>query len=158
MPDTPLRPTLAGFQTWAQIVMGITDKILPPSNPVWYYAFTIAMNVVDVTWCSVSPTIYNVMVYNVAANNLLYWAQDPVGAPVFKNSLPYFEYWRGLWNLWGPISGVVSGANDQGTGTTLEVPDALKNLTLEDLLLYKTPYGRQYLAYAQQQGSLWGVS
>jgi len=160
-------PTLAGFQQWAQQVMGVTSTgssaILPSADPSWTWAFASAVNLVDPTWCQVSPLSYTQMVYNVAANNLLYWARDPASAPYYKNSpdqgeLKFFAYWRDKWNLLGPISGVVSGANDQGSGSTLEVPDALKNLTLEDLLLYKTPYGRAYLAYAQQQGSLWGVS
>jgi hypothetical protein len=151
-------PTLAGFQAWANVAMGVTSTILPLNNPAWNWAFTVAINLVDPLWCQVSPPIYQLMVYLVSASNLLNWAQDPVGAPIYKNNMTYFEYWRDKWNLLGPVSGVVSAASDQGSATSLEVPEALKNLTLLDLQHLKDPYGRQYTALAQSQGDLWGLS
>lgn len=50
------------------------------------------------------------------------------------------------------VAGPVESTGDQGTDTKLLVPDFFKDLTLSDLDLIKTPWGRRYLAYAQKAG------
>jgi hypothetical protein len=40
----------------------------------------------------------------------------------------------------------------------MATPDFVKTLTLANLQQLKTPWGRQYLAYAQSAGPLWGLS
>jgi hypothetical protein len=138
--------------------MGVSPDVLPEDSFWFAAAYDVAVDIVDPLFCQVSPTIYKLMVYNLAGSNLLNFAQDPPEADPFKDGKPYFEYYRDKWNLNSPISGVVSSAADQGTATGLEVPDALKNMTLADLQYFQNPYGRQYLAFAQRQGSLWGLS
>lgn len=152
------KPTQAGFIVWAETAMGISPDILP-ADSVWFiYAYDVALEIVDPAFCQVSPTIYTLMVYNLAGSNLINFAQDPPDAPDYKNEQPYFEYFRQKWNLLGPISGVISTAADQGSSSGIEVPQALKDLTLADLQYFQNPYGRTYLAFAQRQGSLWGLS
>jgi hypothetical protein len=151
-------PTLSGFIAWAESAMGITPETLPTTSIYWTWAFNQAIEIVDPTWCCVSPTTYLIMVYNLAGSNLINYVQDPGDAPIYKNDQTYFEYFRDKWNILGPVSGVVSGASDQSTSTTLEVPQSLKDLTLMDLQHLKDPFGRTYLMYAQEQGSLWGLS
>lgn len=152
------RPTLAGFIAWTRSAMGITTDILPDDSVWFVYAYNVAIDIVDPRMCAVSPTIYMLAVYNLGGSNLINFAQDGPDAPIYKKNLPFFEYFRDKWNILGPVSGVVSSAADQGTATGLEVPQALKDLTLADLAYLKTPWGRQYLAFAQQQGSMWGLT
>lgn len=55
--------------------------------------------------------------------------------------------------------GIVSSANDLSTGVGLVVPDFMRNLTLQNLQLVKTPFGRAYLEIAQQYGpTAWGLA
>jgi hypothetical protein len=143
--------------------MGLTTAQLPDSSPYFCDAFGVATDLVSRRIQAASPRIYMLCVYNLGGSNLINFAQDPLGAPsVGSNTagepLTFFNYWRWKWNILGPVSGVVSSAGDQGSATSLEVPQSLKDLTLNDLQKLKDPYGRVYLQYAQAQGSLWGVS
>lgn len=55
--------------------------------------------------------------------------------------------------------GVVASAADNGTSAGIDNPDFMSGLTLNDLQLLKTPYGRTYLAIAQRWGpSVWGLT
>ena len=57
------------------------------------------------------------------------------------------------------VPGVVTSTNDLSTSVGLLNPDFMKNFTLQDLQLLKTPFGRAYLQVAMDYGpSLWGVS
>jgi hypothetical protein len=56
------------------------------------------------------------------------------------------------------VAGVISSSADVSTSESLLVPDQMKTLTLSNLQNLKTPWGRQYLAFAMQYGSLWGMS
>jgi hypothetical protein len=67
-------------------------------------------------------------------------------------NLAFFAQLRQQFNLLGFVAGVVQSTGDQGTNTALVVPDFFKNLTFADLDLMKTPWGRNYLAYAQKAG------
>jgi hypothetical protein len=67
-------------------------------------------------------------------------------------NMSFFATARSLFKLLQLVAGPVQSTGDQGTNTTLVVPDFFKTLTLEDLDLIKTPWGRRYLAYAQKAG------
>jgi hypothetical protein len=74
----------------------------------------------------------------------------------------FFQTMRGPppggFNMLGFVPGVVQASADQGTSSTLLVPEFFKNLTIGDLNFLLTPWGREYLAYAQDFGDLWGMS
>ncbi len=74
------------------------------------------------------------------------------------SALTYFADLRRAWNITGFAAGVVQASNDESTGQTLLVQDAMKNWTMADLQYSKTPFGRQYLAYAQRYSTLWGLT
>ena len=153
-----MTPTLAGFIAWVYSAMGIPTAILP-SDSIWFvYAYNVANDIVDTTWACVSPTIYTLMIYNLGGSNLLNFAQDAADAPVYKDGQTYFAYMRTKYNILGPVTGVIASASDQGTASALEIPQAMKELTLRDLQAIKDPFGRWYVATAQEQGSLWGAS
>jgi hypothetical protein len=50
--------------------------------------------------------------------------------------------------------GVVVSASDEGTSSTLKVPDWVAGLTIGQLALLKTPWGQEYLSWAQAYGSV----
>jgi hypothetical protein len=98
-----------------------------------------------------STNLYVEAVYNLAADNLVNYAQDQPGRT-------YFADLRASLKINNFAAGVVQAASDQGTSDSLAVPDALKNLTLANLQSLKTPWGRAYLAMAQTYGTMWGVA
>ena len=76
-------PTLAGFITWAQTVMGIPTTALSPTDLGWSYAFAIAKDIVPTDFSSVVPDIYTLTVYNWAGSQLLQFQQDYPGQNYF---------------------------------------------------------------------------
>jgi hypothetical protein len=172
----PIRPTLAGFLIFIRTTMGISTSVLPDSSPVIPMAFAVALGIVNpALWRASIPqydpagvslnsggwSIYALAVYNLAGDNLVNYAPDVPDAPIVKGSNPpasYFENLRQKWNLTGFVSGVISGSSDEGTSQTLVVQEAAKNFTLSNLQNLKTPWGRAYLAFAQDYGPVWGLS
>lgn len=78
------------------------------------------------------------------------------GAAVLET---YFAQLRTKFNLGIFAPGVVASASDVSTSTGLLNQDFMKGLTLEDLQLLKTPWGRAYMAIAQKIGpTIWGVA
>jgi len=179
-----LQPTLAGFLTFVRTTMGIGTAILPDNSPVIGMAFAVALAIVNPSLQSVSIpqfdstgaqlnggglSVYALAVYNLAGDNLLNYAQDLPEAPIVPGSgkagdptnpgLPFFAWTRKQLNLNGFVSGVIQSSSDNGSGNSMVVQDAAKNFTLANLQQLKTPYGRQYLAFAQSYGpSTWGMN
>ncbi len=55
--------------------------------------------------------------------------------------------------------GMVASTSDVSTSVGLDNPDFMKGLTLENLQLMRTAYGRAYMSIAQKYGpSVWGLS
>lgn len=173
-----MQPSLAGFLTFIRNVMGITTVVLPDSSPVIPFALAVAMSIVnralqcvpipstDASGVSLNAgglTIYVLAVYNLAASNLLAYAQDLPDAAIIKGSgepgLPFFQWTRQQWQINAFVSGVVQSTADESTSMSLVVQEAAKMFTLADLQNLKNPYGRQYLAFAQGFGpSTFGLS
>lgn len=89
-------------------------------------------------------------------------ARDPgvatllIGASVQEQ---FFANARRQLKLNSFVPGVVASTSDLSTSVGLDNPDFFKNLTLDQLQLLKTSYGRAYLAIAQKYGpNVWGVS
>jgi hypothetical protein len=160
-----VNPTLAGFMDFIRQVMGITTVQLPDNAYSIPLAYNAALTIVNQALGSVDnpnpalPNLYAMAVYNLAADRLLNWALDPVDAPVFKNGEKFFEFTRNKLDILGFTPGVIQSTNDLTTGGSFVVPEFFKELTMRDLSNLKTPYGREYLAIAQDYGpSEWGLS
>lgn len=161
-------PSLSGFSTFVYNQMGVPTTALPTGSIALNYAFSTALQTVftplsQFSGPSVTPpgqviSFYELAVYNLGGSNLLNFTQDAVDAPVYKDELPYFAYYRKKWNLDSPISGMVSSSSDESTSVGLEVVEQLKHLTLSDLQLSKDPYGRQYLNIMSRTGYYVGMS
>jgi hypothetical protein len=154
-----MQPTLAGFSSFIYNIMGISPLVLPTDSPVISWSFSVATMLVNPALAivgssfSVTPetNLYVEAVYNLAADNLINYAQDQPGRT-------YFTDLRASLKINNFAAGVVQSASDQGTSDSLAVPDSLKNLTLSNLQNLKTPWGRAYLAMAQTYGTMWGVA
>ena len=161
------QPTLAGFQDFITNVMAIKTADLPLSDPVIPFAFSLALAIVNPALRAVpipqrdaagvqlntgGYSIYSMAVYNLAADNLINFAQDQDGSC-------FFEAMRTKLNINGFTSGVISASGDEGTNQTLVVQEAAKAFTLANLQQLKTVWGRRYLSLAQSYGpNAWGVS
>lgn len=144
-------PTLSGYVTFIRDIMGINTTILPDNSPYIPYSYNFAVNICT-ELMAVIPQIpgqflYETAVYNLAGDTLLSSAVDQTGQTFFKQAQQKYQL-----NTF--VSGVVSFAGDEGTQSTLTVPESLKQLTIGNLQNLKTPYGRVYLQIAQDFGSL----
>lgn len=126
-------------------------QIVPAIAPV---SLSIAQEIVNDVLAQVSPTIYTLAVYNLAADRLINYAQDVPGQTFFRD-------------LRGPDKfdvnrlsvGVPSQVSDQGTAVGILNPEQMRLFTLQDLSTLRTPFGRQYMAFAQMVGrTLYGLS
>lgn len=166
--------TLAGFLAFVRDQVAITEADLPSASPSIQFALDLAVATVNEALACVpigtqpGLTVYDVAVYNLAADNLINYARDTSAAlaaaeaktaAAGKPVLPFFAALRSKWGIDAFRAGVVNSTSDNSTSTSLTVPEALARLTLADLQNLKTPYGRTYLQLAQAYGpSIWGLS
>jgi hypothetical protein len=145
-------PTLTGFLAFISGVMGINPLYLPTDAPVIGYAFQVALALVNQSLCCVPGNIYALAVYNLAGSQVINFAPDQPGRT-------YFADLRKTLGISTFTAGVVSSTSDQGTSTALLNPEFMKGLTMQNLQNMKDPYGRQYIAFAQDYGpTVWGLS
>lgn len=124
------------------------------SNPLisqFQLSLNIALDIVNDQLNFASPDIYTLAVYNLAADRLINFGMDPQGQTVFADA-------RKSYNVFNSQLGIVVSASDNGTSSAWEVPDFIKNMTLQNLQMLKTPWGRTYLGFAEAVGTNWGLS
>lgn len=162
-------PNLVDYQTFIADVMGIPPEYLSPTNPAIAGSLDTALATVNRAIQRVSPWLYNQAVYNLAGNFLVNYAPDipgvfgknPDGSEmVDANEQPigYFENIRQRMDLTGFASGIVQSTADESTSASFVVPEAMKNLSFQDLQVAKTPWGRRYIGIAQSFGAIGGIS
>jgi hypothetical protein len=150
-------PTEAGFESFLTSVVGIPSIALPATPGYGGFAFNLALDLVNPALqvvCNANPaypTIYALAVYNLATNNFVLYQPDQVGQT-------YFADLRAALNVNVPTLGIVNSTSDVSTSQGSTLPDFVKGLTLGDLQLIQTPWGRAYLALAQNYGEIWGLS
>jgi hypothetical protein len=152
-------PTFAGFQWFVANIMAVPTASMPPDD--WLQvAYDEAVNLTywalaTVPGQSTTPSIYAFAVYNLGCALLLEFAQDD------STTDPPQTFWNDLRNKLGVNSfsfGLITSAADQGTAESMYIPEAIKGMTLMDLQLAKSPWGRKYLMIAGQWGSIWGIT
>jgi hypothetical protein len=146
-----MNPTLAGFLTFIRNAAGIPTSALPDDDIQITYAFNVAIELTLLELQQVSTTIYMLAVYNLGVSNLINWANDQAGQT-------YFADLRKSLDITAFVGGVVSSTADVSTSETLLSPDFLKGLTMANLQQLKDPYGRQWMAFMQEYGTIWGIS
>jgi hypothetical protein len=133
-----------------------TSAVEAASAAVWSpylaWAFIGALGVTLFPPSSMPPILYVMAVYNYGMHKLLKIGQDQPGQTFFTQQ-------RATFKLLSFKAGPVGASADQATSQTLVTPDFLKGLTMGDLDLLLTPWGREYLDYSQQYGpNIVGVS
>lgn len=159
-------PTVAGFQTFLTNVVQVPTAALPSDSQIITYAFDFALATVNlqlsVAWSppgSWSP--FQLAVYNLGADLLINWAQDPSDEPAIYGPDKNQQYFISLRDSFGTsefVAGVIQSSNDVSTGQSFVVPKQFEGLTISQLTNLKSPYGRTYLGIAQDVGTLWGLS
>jgi hypothetical protein len=159
-------PNLADYLTFIRQNMGIPVEALPDDSVYIAQSFWFAMTTVNQYLQIVGnaepptqmfPTYYAYAVYYLAGHLLVTIAlDDPAAAPPNDT---YFADLRSKMNLNAFVPGVIQSSSDQGTSQSWMVPDFFKGLTLGDMALLQTPWGRAYLALAQAYGpTIWGLT
>lgn len=159
----PSTPNLPDYVDFVHNTMVISPLIIPSSSPYLGYALNQALGIIIgmPSWCPPQAASlpgysgdigYVLAVYNCAGHIQLSITPDQP----MRTTL---EELRGKFKLNNPYNGVVESSSDQGTSESLAIPDSLRNLTLMDLNMMLTPYGRTALAWNQQFGSgVFGLS
>ncbi len=155
----PDGPTFAGFQWWVANMMGVPSASMPDVT-VLQAAYDESVNLTywglaTVPSVPTSASLYAVAVYNLGGAILVEIALDD---PTVN---PPPTFWSDLRKQFGINSGsygMITSAADQGTAQSMYIPDAIKGMTLMDLQLMKTPWGRRYLMIAGQWGTIWGIT
>jgi len=158
---------------WFYAYTGISAIALPNNSQVLTDAYNQAVAEVNDQFAAVPGPTFQLMTYNLAAHYVVLWAPDqtdgngnvdvfypspPADSPNTGNNLGYFYWLRQSYGLSSFTAGMVSASSDESTSTTLEVPEALKNLTIGNLIMMRDPWGRQYLAWAQDAGGIFDIS
>lgn len=145
-------PTEADYLTFLRTTVGITTDALSDDNDAIGISYALSLETVNRFFKSVAPALYVWAVYNLAAALLFDFAQDTPPSTFFADA-------RKAWNINSFVAGVVNSASDNGTSAGTAIPAAFNELTLADLQLLKTPWGRNYLSIAQKWGpDLFGIS
>lgn len=160
-------PNLTDYRTWLYTIVGPVAspqgtnfaQLLPPNTSTIQASLDTAVMIVAEqlgVGCPPAPaltlSIYVQAVYCLATDRLFNWAPDVSGQH-------YFEDKRAMWGIFTLSVGVASSASDQGTSASMLNPEQMRLFTLQDLQTLKTPWGRQYMAYAQMYGrNLWGLT
>ena len=143
-------PNLTDFTAFVREVMMIDALLLPDDSVYLPIALNVAVNLtLNVPTCGDVGYVW--AVYNLGGHVIVTTAQDQSGRTFFASLREKFGI-----NKFAP--GVVQSTSDGGTSTSLSVPDGLSNMTIGDLGRMKTPWGLAYLEYAQDFGSVVGLS
>ena len=148
-------PTVAGFLNFLRTTVAIPTSALPDNSPFIQSAYDYATMIVDVNLASVpspatSPSYYAQAIYNLGADALVNITPDQSGQTFFANL-------RSTMHINEFVSGVISSSADESTSQSMVVPKAAELFTMLDLQTLKTPWGRFYMALAQQGGYLVGL-
>ncbi len=139
----PSTPNLTDFTTYAQN-QGVVASYTESTSEYFEWAFNWAMS--DAMTCPNMPAIqYVLAVYNLGVNQFIRLAQD-------GGQGTFYATQRASYGVLQFKPGVVMASGDQGTSQTLVVPDWYKGIPMVAQEQLKTPWGREYIAYAQMYG------
>ncbi len=121
-------------------------------QPIVYTALTVALAIVNDALAQATPATYTLAVYNLAMDRLVRFAPD-------QANQSYFQQLRMQFGLLGTSVGAVASASDQGTSAAIANPDWMRQMTMRDIQTLRTPWGREYMGFAQAWGPyVWGLS
>jgi len=160
--NPPARAT--GYYGFIRYSMGIPVVALPDNSDVISASFFASLDIVNIFLAMAPqnaqslnfPSPYAYAVYNFAGDRLVNFAMDDPDNPyIYPNSsppTPYFQWLRQQFKIDSFVSGVVTYAADVTTSASYMTPNWMKDMSMMDLSTLKTPWGRTYMAIAQQYG------
>lgn len=159
-PKTTPLPTFAGWLVWVRTVMGVPNQYMPVDPTYVDLAYQFAVSIVNPVLSGVPGVIYQQAVYNLAGHYLALYAQDNPVVFITQDGVDYgyFEWLRKSNNMLGFVTGIVNSTSDESTSVSMTVPHSLENLTISQLGLTSTIWGRTYLGFAQSWSGPWGIS
>lgn len=143
---SPNTPNLADFLTFLSNSVQIPAPALPSNSPWPGYALDQAIALTLNPPCA-PGILYTLAVYNCATHLLFAITPDESGQTFFANARSAQGF-----NLIAPAVGIVNSTSDNGSSTSLTPPKWADGLTVAQLGLMATPWGREYLAWAQSYG------
>lgn len=144
----------AGYLTFLRTVVGIPVSAMPDDSPDVAASYDWAVALTPYQIKTLSDLMYTTAVYNCGADYLLQWGSDQYGTA----GSTFFADVRQTYGINSFTAGVVEMTEDETTNAKLRVPTNFNDLTLDQLVSTKTPYGRQYLSIYQKLGSIWTLS
>ncbi|MGC9216179.1 hypothetical protein [Acidithiobacillus sp.] len=136
-------PDITDFTTFCQN-QGIVASYTAVGSEYFQWAFDWAM--AQAMQCPQMPaSLYVRAVYNFGADKFLYLAQD-------NGQGTFYADQRAAFGILQFKPGVVMASGDGPTSQTLVVPDWYRGIPINVQEQLKTPWGREYLGYAQQYG------
>lgn len=177
-------PTFDGFVAWVRTFMGAPASVLPDDSPFLPVAYNLAISVclssivsgggldlvpaanavqmyADGTPAPQGPSVYAIAVYNLAGDWLVRIAQDqtdPAPVPPPANAPTFWADLRKTLGVGSFAYGLIQSTSDQGTSSSLAIPQQVQDMTLANMMQAQTPWGRAYLAIVGQWGTIWGIS
>lgn len=142
-------PNATDFNTMLTTEIGLTSPTLTAAAVQVTAALAYAVNWAYLQLNCVNNPIYLRAVYCLASDRLINIGQDPGGV---------FAGLRSQFTVTSFVAGVISASADENTSQSIDVPGSLEQLTVADLQNLKTPWGREYLGYAQQGAPIWGLT
>lgn len=139
----PNSPNITDFTTYCQN-QGIVASYTLVGSEYFQWAFDWAM--ADAMTCPQMAALqYVLAVYHLGADRFIRIAQDD-GLGTF------YQAQRASFGVLQFKPGVVMASGDGPTSETLVVPDWYRDIPMAAQEQLKTPWGRQYIAYAQMYG------
>ncbi len=139
----PNTPNLADFTTYCTN-QGIVAAYTTSTSEYFQWAFDWAMN--DAMTCPQMPALtYVQAVYYAGADRFIRIAQDGGQGTFYQDQ-------RASFGILQFKPGVVMASGDGPTSETLVVPDWYRGIPMGVQEQMKTPWGREYIAYAQMYG------
>ena len=146
---SPTVPNPVDFFTFLATSVQIPSAALAVNSPWPGYALTQAIGLTLSPPNNPAPILYVLACYNCATHILFSIAPDVPGQNYFQTARSSSVQGFGL--VQG-TTGLVQSSSDEVTSVTLTAPKWASGLTASQLGFYKTPWGREYLAYQQSYG------
>ncbi len=139
----PSTPNLADFTTYCQN-QGVVASYTASDSEYFQWAFNWAL--AGAMTCPQMPSIiYVLAVYNFGVDRFIRIAQDDGQGTFYQDQ-------RTSFSILTLRPGVVMASGDESTSNTLVVPDWYRTIPLSVQQQMKTPWGAEYVAYAQEYG------
>lgn len=149
--QTQKTPNDTDFYTFLTTVAGVPTSALPSNSGYIPWALSYAEEMTLLILNAVGQDYYCFAVYCLGTSFLINWCPD-------QTNQTYFADLRKAWNITGFVGGTVASSADVSTSESLNVPEFLNTITMQNLQAIKDPFGRQWLAMNQENGAIWGIS